>query len=42
MGGATVRIENLTRDFGLVRAVDDLSLEVATGIIDYAIDRLES
>jgi len=28
-----IRIENLTRDFGPVRAVDDLSLEVPAGII---------
>jgi len=29
----TIRIENLTRDFGPVRAVDGLSLEVPSGII---------
>jgi len=33
MSGTAIRIENLTRDFGPVRAVDDLSLEVPTGII---------
>jgi len=29
----TIRIDNLTRDFGPVRAVDNLSLEVPSGII---------
>jgi ABC-2 type transport system ATP-binding protein len=29
----TIRTENLTRDFPTVRAVDDLSLEVPTGIV---------
>ncbi|MGB5931972.1 MAG: ABC transporter ATP-binding protein [Anaerolineae bacterium] len=33
MTETAIRIENLTRDFGPVRAVDDLSLEVPSGII---------
>jgi len=33
MTEAAIRIENLTRDFGTMRAVDDLSLEVPAGII---------
>ena len=33
MSEPAVRIENLTRDFGEVRAVDGLSLEVPSGII---------
>ena len=33
MSGTAIRIENLTRDFGPVRAVDGLSLEVPSGII---------
>jgi ABC-2 type transport system ATP-binding protein len=33
MTETAIRIENLTRDFGQVRAVDNLSLEVPTGII---------
>ncbi|MCB0147484.1 MAG: ABC transporter ATP-binding protein, partial [Caldilineaceae bacterium] len=28
---ATLRLENLTKDFGKVRAVNDLTLEVADG-----------
>jgi len=34
MNEAAIRIENLTRDFGRVRAVDGLSLEVPAGIIN--------
>ncbi len=33
MTETSIRIENLTRDFGTMRAVDDLSLEVPSGII---------
>jgi ABC-2 type transport system ATP-binding protein len=33
MTETAIRIENLTRDFGTMRAVDDLSLEVPSGII---------
>jgi ABC-2 type transport system ATP-binding protein len=33
MKGSAIRLENLTRDFGTVRAVDDLSLEVPAGVI---------
>jgi len=33
MTETAIRIENLTRDFGQVRAVDNLSLEVPSGII---------
>ncbi|MBC7264061.1 MAG: ABC transporter ATP-binding protein [Chloroflexi bacterium] len=33
MTDIAIRIENLTRDFGPVRAVDNLSLEVPTGIV---------
>jgi ABC-2 type transport system ATP-binding protein len=33
MNEMTIRTENLTRDFPTVRAVDDLSLEVPTGIV---------
>jgi ABC-type uncharacterized transport system ATPase subunit len=33
MTETAIRIENLTRDFGLVRAVDGLSLEMPAGII---------
>jgi ABC-2 type transport system ATP-binding protein len=33
MSKIAIRIENLTRDFGLIRAVDDLSLEIPAGII---------
>ena len=33
MTETSIRIENLTRDFGTMRAVDDLSLEIPAGII---------
>jgi len=33
MSDIAIRIESLTRDFGTVRALDELSLEVPTGII---------
>jgi ABC-2 type transport system ATP-binding protein len=33
MNEMAIRTENLTRDFPMVRAVDDLSLEVPTGIV---------
>ena len=33
MTETVIRIENLTRDFETVRAVDGLSLEVSSGII---------
>ena len=33
MAETTIRLENLTRDFGTVRAVDDLSLSVTGGVI---------
>jgi len=33
MTETAIRIENLTRDFGPVRALDGLSLEVPSGII---------
>ena len=33
MSDTAIRIENLTRDFGQVRAVGGLSLEVPSGIV---------
>ena len=33
MTETSIRIENLTRDFGTMRAVDDISLEIPAGII---------
>jgi ABC-2 type transport system ATP-binding protein len=33
MSGTAIRLNNLTRDFGSVRAVDGLSLEVPSGVI---------
>jgi ABC-2 type transport system ATP-binding protein len=33
MSKIAIRTENLTRDFGMIRAVDDLSLEIPAGII---------
>ena len=33
MGEVAIRLEGVTRDFGAVRAVDDLSLEVPAGVV---------
>ena len=33
MADLAIRLENVTRDFGAVRAVDDLSLEVPAGVV---------
>jgi len=42
MTEAAIRIENLTRDFETVRALDGLSLEVASSPADRSVESVSS